>query len=882
MSNRGTRTPASLRDASSSAVTGAIGRARARTASRRKSSALPAPSSGALARPAPAPARRARSSLPPLPYGARVSRHGKRPAKPVVGGDNADDDDDDDDGDGDGAGDSRGDGEDVAEDDWEDFQECDAAAAAAVSASLAVAAAEAEARGVEAADGTGTKEEIAEKKKAAAKAEAKRRRLATRLRNVQLLNRYQTHVSLLCAMLLRMDAAADDEHMQALALSMLPLDAVLGSTAVGKPMEVLRRFALWFRFTFQSVRLVEGKPVRRKCSVAERAEECLEKRRGDLLDLVVVAAAAIRATGTRCRVVMPMQTMAFKEAASSRFKNVSGRKVEAVAHDRTKLAGLYAWAEVFIGNRWVHLDPVAGLVDAATEKDICQVMCPEDPSLMADPVDKATRAAARRKMKRPQTSGLPTPSSKRSMTMADLRKRDNPPIAVKPSISHVVATESGYLSDVTRRYVDVWLDVQKERPPSGLFEKTLASCCSSSFPRRGKSFDVGRTPSTETGGSSTRVLSASQVGDSLSSASASRRVCDLEDNSFPMTTFTGRAADNEDDVAATSEQLEFDRRAMKEAVPKTLSALRTHQLYVVERHLKRYEAIYPKEPVLGYVGPEKEPVYLRSHVRMLHTRDRWNREMRSVKQDELPIKTVAAKGKRDSDGVLVPSDSDLFGEWQTGPLVVPAVKDGIVPRNERGNIDLWTPAHMPKGGVHVPLQHAASVARQLGFDYAPCMTGFEVRSGRSVPRIEGVVVAEEYEEVVRDGALAAGQRAKERAESRSREEALARWKELLRCMKERLRVQQKYGGVLGDDAEGTFEAIQRRRGKAKERRSSAHERTTADSLNGSREKVESQNKRPRVAADAHEHVFDATRHHEGDIWIKTCSICGIEVPFEKL
>ena len=65
-------------------------------------------------------------------------------------------------------------------------------------------------------------------------------------------------------------------------------------------------------------------------------------------------------------------------------------------------------------------------------------------------------------------------------------------------------------------------------------------------------------------------------------------------------------------------------------------AYKTHHLYVLERWLKKYETVYPKGPVLGYCSGQ--PVFRRSSVQTLHTRDRWLREGRKVKPGELPAK----------------------------------------------------------------------------------------------------------------------------------------------------------------------------------------------------------------------------------------------------
>ena len=50
-----------------------------------------------------------------------------------------------------------------------------------------------------------------------------------------------------------------------------------------------------------------------------------------------------------------------------------------------------------------------------------------------------------------------------------------------------------------------------------------------------------------------------------------------------------------------------------------------------------------------------------------------------------------------------------------------------------------------QGTVHLQMPRLGPICKQLGVDYAPAMTGFDIRGGRSVPTIEGVVVCKEDE-----------------------------------------------------------------------------------------------------------------------------------------
>lgn len=57
---------------------------------------------------------------------------------------------------------------------------------------------------------------------------------------------------------------------------------------------------------------------------------------------------------------------------------------------------------------------------------------------------------------------------------------------------------------------------------------------------------------------------------------------------------------------------------------------------------------------------------------------------------------------------LKDSALELFGEWQTTDYEPPEAKDGIVPRNEYGNVDLFKKCMLPKGTVHINRKYDTS------------------------------------------------------------------------------------------------------------------------------------------------------------------------------
>ena len=76
---------------------------------------------------------------------------------------------------------------------------------------------------------------------------------------------------------------------------------------------------------------------------------------------------------------------------------------------------------------------------------------------------------------------------------------------------------------------------------------------------------------------------------------------------------------------------------------------KNHPLYALQRHLLKYEALYPPNPdPIGFF--KGEAVYQRSCVRTLHSRDIWRKNAKTVKVDEEAYKIVKAMPKWDRVG----------------------------------------------------------------------------------------------------------------------------------------------------------------------------------------------------------------------------------------
>lgn len=129
------------------------------------------------------------------------------------------------------------------------------------------------------------------------------------------------------------------------------------------------------------------------------------------------------------------------------------------------------------------------------------------------------------------------------------------------------------------------------------------------------------------------------------------------------------------------EQQELEQRLTREVMPTSLSGFKNHPVYALERHLLKYEVIYPKDLVLGSIRGEK--IYPRSSVKTVSTAETYRKSGRQIKPGEQPVKIVKANAftieKRRMKELAKQEGGDYsvpcYGEWQTEPYIPPPVID---------------------------------------------------------------------------------------------------------------------------------------------------------------------------------------------------------------
>ena len=326
-------------------------------------------------------------------------------------------------------------------------------------------------------------------------------------------------------------------------------------------------------------------------------------------------------------------------------------------------------------------------------------------------------------------------------------------------------------------------------------------------------------------------------------------------------------------------------------------------------------------------------------MHLLHTVERWVREKRQVREDQLakPSKlvksqTMAGRKKRkilqyaramhgdfdrlsldaavqdiatsssaSASSSTLPDDDELsalYGIWQTDPWAPPVSKDGVVPRNARGQVDLWTPAHLPLGCVHLPYPRIAAIARKLGVDYAEAMVGFEVRGGRSIPKFEGIVVIQHNAEWVLDAYREKERETKEKEDKKRWERVSFNWRRLVKgaVVRAKLMAELKERNESGEGKEEEQHSTKSgkgARGGKRGKKGQAGEEEEAGEDEQQAEVGKKAGKRravPKGSGDAevvndlnHVHDFTSskTMNRETGSWIATCR-CGARNEFEDL
>lgn len=249
----------------------------------------------------------------------------------------------------------------------------------------------------------------------------------------------------------------------------------------------------------------------------------------------------------------------------------------------------------------------------------------------------------------------------------------------------------------------------------------------------------------------------------------------------------------------------------------TLQYYKQSKEFVLERHLKREEALLPEaEPVKVFKNktkgkkgePEEEPVYLRKDVVQVKSEETWHKQGRAPKpgvrpRKHAPYRAATTNRRRELAEAEAKAGrkvlQGLYSIDQTDWIIPPPIENGVIPKNQYGNIDLFVEHMLPEGAAHVPYRGAIRVCKRLEIDYAEAVVDFDFGHRMAIPVIQGVVIAEEHfdnvmEELAKDEA-----EKKRKEDEKRRKTVLGMWRRLLMGMRIRERIRKEYGDAKDED-----------------------------------------------------------------------------------
>eukprot|EP00210_Caulerpa_lentillifera_P007977 g7616.t1 len=252
------------------------------------------------------------------------------------------------------------------------------------------------------------------------------------------------------------------------------------------------------------------------------------------------------------------------------------------------------------------------------------------------------------------------------------------------------------------------------------------------------------------------------------------------------------------------EEAEFEKRIKKEVQipPKTIDGFNKSHTFILERQITKFKALVPSAKIMG--EHRGEPFYLRSDVEELHSVVKWPQQGRSVKTEEIPypwkiVKKRIQKKIIKNDELVRPSEeeeekTELYGYWQTEPWKCAVAENGIVPKNQFGNVEIPPMVKsLPENTTYLTYPNLAPICRKLGIDFAPALVGFELlKHGRQVPRIQGIVICSEFENQVVE-AYWEREKAREEALEKERSQyAINGWRALLSVVHANIKLHLRY------------------------------------------------------------------------------------------
>ncbi|URE22716.1 protein complementing XP-C cells [Musa troglodytarum] len=466
--------------------------------------------------------------------------------------------------------------------------------------------------------------------------------------------------------------------------------------------------------------------------------------------------------------------------------------------------------------------------------------------------------------------------------------------ACRRPLRYVVAFAGNGAKDVSRRYCMHWYKIASKRINAQWWEAVLAPLKKFESATAGSVVQLEELHGKASPDREKKVISSVEMNfrdNQVTSQSPLESPCDADGLGKKVSNLT-KSMDLEAlpnclwiESRDSLEDMELATRALTEPLPTNQLAYKNHHLYAIEKWLMKYQVLYPKGPILGYCSGH--PVYPRSCVQNLQTKQKWLREGLQVRASEMPAKVVKRSRyfvSGQTSEVDVPKEGygkpsvELFGKWQLESLKLPHAVNGIVPKNERGQVEAWSEKCLPPGTTHLRLPRLVPVAKRLEIDFAPAMVGFDFRNGRCIPAFDGIVVCSEFKDAILEAYAEEEERRESEERKRNENHALSRWFQLLSSIITRQHLKNSY--VDSSSTHGTVSNDQKsNRNVSQENSPHGNTSSASDFRDGS-----SQELKPVFPSDHdHEHVYPVENQSFDEktlVWTKRCP-CGFSIEVEE-
>lgn len=218
--------------------------------------------------------------------------------------------------------------------------------------------------------------------------------------------------------------------------------------------------------------------------------------------------------------------------------------------------------------------------------------------------------------------------------------------------------------------------------------------------------------------------------------------------------------------------------------PTSESGFKQSDVYCLSKDIRKYQILRNSAKPISFFKTPNNLIYSRDDILEVHSREKWKQLGLSVKDDEHPAKIIK------SSKLTTKIYTELFGYWQTEAIKPQVAKDGIVPKNDRGQVDYFHEKMLPLGTCYMCHPGIKAIAKKLNVDYAPAMIGFVYKNGKARPHVKGIVVCAEFEELLLEGYMNWKQNHVNIQGQKERSLAIKNWKTLVRVVLKKHELEQ--------------------------------------------------------------------------------------------